>query len=682
MAFLIKYTNNASGETMKRKKLLTAGIILLLFLCCCAFLLPRLQKDSTETADEAFERFTQTLFLDELSANSLTLHYTFSDPERYGIVDVPAAFQLYSKDASDAASASLENTRQALSAFSRQDLSDSGKLTYDIISYQLEKQAALLDFPYYEEILSPSLGTQAQLPILLAEYAFWSEQDIQNYLALLSSMDAYYESLMDYEREKADAGLFMSDETADAVINQCRAFLSNPGNHFLLSTFEERIDSADFLSREKAQAYIDSNRTLFFGHVIPAYELLIQGLTELKGSGKNPYGLCYYEKGADYYEALTAAVTGTGRNMEEILLLIEEQLDTDLETVTYLVSQNPEILKSVSRQTGISEPAVILKNLEEQIAADFPSVPAVSCQVKYVDASLENYLSPAFYLTPPLDRMNEHVIYINPASNYDSLSLFTTLAHEGWPGHLYQNLYEHSCGLDPVRNLFNFGGYTEGWATYVEWLSYAYAIEDPKTAELMSANGAVSLGLHARTDVGIHYEGWSLEDTEAFFAGYGITNPDTVHQIYQAVIQDPGNYLKYYLGAAEILKLKEQAEAALCDRFMLKDFHTFFLSVGPAPFPVIEDYMAGWLEAKAAPTASEPASSSPGRDASDSSIRSQEIYTQQLSEASPPYFSHPQTIPHASRRPAHRYTRGSELSRRIESAPPALRPDGPPLHFP
>ena len=578
---------------MKRKKLLIAGILLLLFLCCGVFLLPRLQGTSVETADEAFERFTHTLFLNEVSSNALTLHYTLSEPERFGITDVPSTFCLYSKDSSDAAAAGLENTRQALSAFSREELSDSNRLTYDILSYQLEKQAALLNFPYYEEILSPTLGAQAQLPILLAEYAFRSEQDIENYISLLSTIDAYYQSLMDYEREKARAGLFMSDETAEAVIAQCRAFLSNPGEHFLLSTFEERIASADFLSEEKAEKYLASNRIVFFGHVVPAYELLIQGLTKLKGSGKNPYGLCYYEKGSDYYEALTAAVTGTGRDMEEILLLIEEQLDTDLETVTYLVSLNPEILTSVSRQTGLTEPAVILKNLQQEILEDFPSAPSVSCQVKYVDSSLEKYLSPAFYLTPPLDRMNEHVIYINPANHYDSLSLYTTLAHEGWPGHLYQTLYENSCGIDPVRNLFNFGGYTEGWATYVEWLSYSYAIAEQEMAELLAANGAVSLGLHARADVGIHYEGWSLEDTEAFFAGYGVTNPETVYQIYQAVIQDPGNYLKYYIGYVEFLELKKDAVEAWGEDFSQEKFHEKILETGPAPFDILRKNMLG-----------------------------------------------------------------------------------------
>ena len=600
---------------MKRKKLLTAGLFLLLFLCCGVSLLPRLRAGRKENPNEAFERFTHTLFLREVSSNSLTLHYTLSDPEGYGIRELPSGFSLYSKESAAKAAAGLENTIQALFAFSREELSSANRLTYDILSWQLEKQKTLLSFPYYEELLSPALGTQAQLPILLAEYAFRGEADIQNYLTLLSQLDVYYESLMDYEREKAKAGLFMSDESADAVIAQCQAFLSDPGNHFLLSTFEERIRSADFLSREQIEEYLDSNRALFFGHVVPAYELLIRGLTELKGSGQNSGGLCHYAQGTDYYEALVAAVTGTGRTMEEILLLLEEQLDTDLETVAYLVSQNPEIVQTVSRQTKVLEPAVILKTLEQCIGDQFPSVPAVSCQVKYVDASLEDYLSPAFYLTPPMDRMNEHVIYINPAGNYDSLSLFTTLAHEGWPGHLYQAVYENSCGFDPVRKLYHCGGYVEGWATYVEWLSYAYAIPDPQIAELLSANGAISLGLHARADVGIHYEGWSLADTEAFFAGYGVTDPHTVAQIYQAVLQDPGNYLKYYLGATEILKLKEQAYAALSDDFVLKDFHTFFLSVGPAPFPVIEDSMEEWLRAKTARTAAEAAASLPGRGA-------------------------------------------------------------------
>ena len=217
-----------------------------------------------------------------------------------------------------------------------------------------------------------------------------------------------------------------------------------------------------------------------------------------------------------------------------------------------------------------------------------------SCTIKYVAPSLENYLSPAFYLTPPLDLMNNHIIYINPAGNFDSLSLFTTLAHEGYPGHLYQTIYENSCSLHPVRNLFYFGGYVEGWATYAENHSYLYTGLDSEMAKLLSANSFLSLGLHARADAGIHYEGWTPEITADYFAGYGIDNPAAIESIYQAIVQDPGNYLKYYLGAVEILELKQTAQKSLSEKFDLKEFHDFFLSMGPAPFPVIETYLQEW----------------------------------------------------------------------------------------
>ncbi len=579
----------------KRKKLLWAGTLLLFTLFCSLFLLHYLQKSNVQKTNEEFSKFTHELFVNKISANTLTLHYTLSDPAANGIEDAPVTFGPYLPESAGNSAATLENALETLSSFSRQELSEANGLTYDILNLQIQNELALTPYTLYGEYFSPTLGTQAQLPILLAEYTFRTEEDIQDYLALLSQLDTYYESLMQFEQEKSQAGLFMSDETADAIILQCQDFIAHPAQNLLLSTFEERLEALDFLSEEEKKAYVDSNRAAVFGHVFPAYEQLIDGLNKLKGTGTNPYGLSYYEQGKDYYTALVACTVGTGRTMEEVKALINEQMDTDLHTIAKIIGNHPELLQTASRSIEQMEPQFILETLEQKIQKDFPSVEHVSYEVKYVDPSLEAYLSPAFYLTPPMDRMNEHTIYINPAGNYDSLSLFTTLAHEGYPGHLYQTIYENSCDLDPVRNLFYFGGYIEGWATYVERYSYFYTTLDPDMAALLSANSGISLGLYAKLDVGIHYDGWTPEDASDFLANYGINNDNTVHSIYQAIVQNPGNYLKYYLGAAEIQKLKEQANAALSDEFVLKDFHEFLLSVGPAPFPVLESYLKDWL---------------------------------------------------------------------------------------
>ncbi len=578
----------------KLSRILQLLFIFLVLLLCVVFLFPLLRENRGQNADEAFKTFTSELFLSNVSSNTLTLHYTLADPDAAGVTDMPVSLGDCSADAKKRSAAALENALDALSSFPKEELSASNRLTYDILRVQLTNELSLSNYPYYEESLSPLLGTQAQLPILLAEYSFASKEDIETYLALLEQLDSYYESLLAYEQEKAEAGLFMSEDTAEAVIAQCRDFISNPGSHFLLTSFEERLQQADFLSEEEKTAYTETNRARVIGHVLPAYECLADGLEELKEWGTNPYGLCYYPEGADYYKALVECVIGSGRSMTEIRNLIDEQLLSDARLMASIIGRRPELLTHLSRQIEYQSPEDILAALQEDIREDFPAVNSASCTVKYVAPSLEKYLSPAFYLTPPLDQMRDHVIYINQASDYDNLTLFTTLAHEGWPGHLYQTVYENSLKLDPVRSIFYFGGYVEGWATYAERYAYRYTSLDSDSAELLAANSFLLLGLYARSDVGIHYDGWKPEDLADYFYSFGITDETVLNSIYQAIVQNPADYLKYYLGAVEILELKKEAEKAFGEHFVIRDFHEFILSVGPAPFSVIRDYLYGW----------------------------------------------------------------------------------------
>ena len=77
--------------------------------------------------------------------------------------------------------------------------------------------------------------------------------------------------------------------------------------------------------------------------------------------------------------------------------------------------------------------------------------------------------------------------------------------HEGYPGHLYQTVYYASTKPDPLRSIFNFGGYVEGWATYAEMGSYYLA--DSLTREqavLLQKNSSILLALYALADMGIH----------------------------------------------------------------------------------------------------------------------------------------------------------------------------------
>lgn len=617
----------AARRIAKNKKWLLTGC--LLTACCfvlgilahqaCTYLSSPAQAQLIEKQENrAFTEFTREIFVSEVSANTLTLHYTLQNPTAYGIAEPAVTLGNYTPGSAKGDVSTLENTLSQLHAFSYEDLSAENRLTYDILDAQLNARIKAAPYGLYEEILSPTTGTQAQLPVLLAEYPFQTLEDVDIYLELLAQLPAYYESLLVFEQEKSQAGLFMWETTADAVIAQCESFIENPEENFLITTFEERIQSLPFSSVQQKLSYLESNKNCVMQNVIPAYRLLIDGLTELKGTGQNSQGLCYYKHGKEYYESLIACTIGSSRSVPDIQVLLEKRMHADIQTISQILSENPGLLQetaatkvvlepqksaattgsslSGSDNTFLSTPVQMLETLEEKILEDFPPVPDTDYHVKQVHASLEKYLSPAFYLTPPIDAADSHTIYINKASGYDTLSLFTTLAHEGYPGHLYQSLYETACEPDPVRSLLYFGGYTEGWATYAERLSYSYSGLDKDLALLLAANNSVSLGIYARADIGIHYNGWSLEETKAFLEKFGIDSDAIAENIFQAIRETPGNYLKYYLGYVEIEKLKETAQAALKDRFRLKEFHRFLLSTGPAPFSVLEEYMQPWIE--------------------------------------------------------------------------------------
>lgn len=222
------------------------------------------------------------------------------------------------------------------------------------------------------------------------------------------------------------------------------------------------------------------------------------------------------------------------------------------------------------------------------MAPAFPDIPSVDVKVKYVPSALESYLSPAFYLIPPIDEYTDNTIYINQAYSLNEIHLFTTLAHEGYPGHLYQTTYFASTNPDPVRSILSFPGYVEGWATYAEMCSYSISPLERTNAIFLQKNSSAILGLYAMADIGIHYDGWTFSDTHSFFSAYGITDENTVQEIYNYILGDPANYLKYYVGYVEILELKKEMSFS-----SQKEFHQKLLEIGPAPFAIIRKYLMG-----------------------------------------------------------------------------------------
>lgn len=559
--------------------------------------------EAAKILQQEFDSLTEDIFRSEAASSMITLHYTLADPAAFGITEYSPTLGTVSLEESQAAAGKLLNLKLELDALDQSLLREDQLLTCRILESYLSAQLSAAGLELYDQPLSSSLGVQAQLPILLCEYAFYTKQDVEDYLALLSSIDGYYAQILAFEQQKTQAGLGLCDWAIERIADSCAAYLSGADTGFMAQTFVNRLEELGGLTQAEKEGYIARNQAAIREHFIPAYELLSQGLLALKGTGGNDKGLSYLPQGREYYECLVKSSTGTSYPTVDALKgAVMERMRQDLAAMEALLSKEPALAEQLSSYSfSLTEPEAILEDLKKQCSAAFPAIGACSYTVKNVPQALEPVLSPAFYLTVPIDRPKDNSIYINQGSTNSRKNLYTTLAHEGWPGHMYQTQYFNSQNTCNLRKLLNFSSYTEGWATYVEYLSYGLDNGlSPGLSQLLCKNSSFTLALYALLDIQIHYEGWDAARTEAFLKQFfQLSGPSVAETIFRDIAENPSNYLEYYAGYLEISEMRRQAEDTLGKNFKELDFHTFLLDIGPAPFNVIRPYFETWLTERA-----------------------------------------------------------------------------------
>lgn len=552
-------------------------------------------SDATKT-QEAFDAFTTDLFVHEVQSDSITLNYTLEKPEAYGIKKFEPTMGEYGTDAFQEDIVTCENVVKQLKSFDYDALTKDQQLTYDILMDSYQVTADDKKFLLYNESLGCTTGIQAELPILLSEYNISDKEDIKDYIKLLTTVDDYFEQIAEFEEEKSNAGLFMSDHNADRIISQCRDFIKTPEKNLLITIFNDRIDQMKWLSDAEKKQFKKQNKKAVLQDVIPAYEELIDDISDLKGTGTNEGGIGNLPEGQDYYEYLAQSITGSDMTVAQMKKALNKTKNSALGSISALSMMDDSLYDDfVDMKFSMTDPDEIVPYLEDAVKKDFPALEPVKYTVKYVDPSLEEYVSPAFYLTPQLDNWKENSIYINGAPDNDLSMIFSTLAHEGYPGHLLQCVYFNQQNPTPIRCLLNYGGYSEGWATYCEMLSYDYAGLKDNLSEFARQYNIFNLCLYAEMDIGVNYDCWSKKELGDYLADYGIDDDSVVDEVFDIVIDSPANYLQYTIGYIEFMNLKTEAQEQLEDDFQTKAFHTFLLDMGPSSFPIIADRMEDWI---------------------------------------------------------------------------------------
>lgn len=554
---------------------------------------------STQTSlkQKKFDRFLNSCFREYAAENTVTLHFKLSNPSAYGIkTPVSPTYGDLSSDALKKNCSRSKELLQKLYTFPTSNLTKKQKLTWQIFQDYLNESIMNEKYILYSSPLGTN-GLQSEIPVTLSEYRLDNEKDIKDYLSLVNQVPELFTQILDFEQERRNAGIISPSFVISDTIDQIDQFLNaSEENNLLFQSFEERLAEVESLSKDQKASYIANNRLLVTDKVLPAYKSLKTSLQAHTNDSKNTSSkerLCEYKNGQDYYKFLLMSNVGTDFSPEDCITILESQLKNTVKDISSLTAKNKDLYTEyLSATPALSAPKEIMNTLKNDSLIDFPEIKNISCQLKNVPDALSGTSACAFYLVPPIDSTKDNIIYINK-SRVDSNELFSTLAHEGYPGHLYQTNYFLTTNPSPLRTFLHCAGYDEGWGTYAQLYSYNFIefknVDEQTTKQLRQLyrdNDLLSLSLSSLSDLYVNYKNYDENALANYLQTYGI-DKDGAQNLYRYVIENPTTYLSYSIGCYELDQLKQTMADSLGKAFKISDFHEAVLNVGSCNFSIL-----------------------------------------------------------------------------------------------
>lgn len=554
---------------------------------------------STQTSlkQKKFDRFLNSCFREYAAENTVTLHFKLSNPSAYGIkTPVSPTYGDLSSDTLKKNCSRSKELLQKLYTFPTSSLTKKQKLTWQIFQDYLNESIMNEKYILYSSPLGTN-GLQSEIPVTLSEYRLDNEKDIKDYLSLVNQVPELFTQILDFEQERRNAGIISPSFVISDTIDQIDQFLNaSEENNLLIQSFEERLAEVEPLSKDQKASYIANNRLLVTDKVLPAYKSLKTSLQAYTNDSKNTSSkerLCEYKNGQDYYKFLLMSNVGTDFSPEDCITILESQLKNTVKDISSLTTKNKDLYTEyLSATPALSAPKEIMNTLKNDSLVEFPEIKNISCQLKNVPDALSGTSACAFYLVPPIDSTKDNIIYINK-SRVDSNELFSTLAHEGYPGHLYQTNYFLTTNPSPLRTFLHCAGYDEGWGTYAQLYSYNFIefknVDEQTTKQLRQLyrdNDLLSLSLSSLCDLYVNYKNYDENALANYLQTYGI-DKDSARNLYRYVIENPTTYLSYSIGCYELDQLKQTMSDSLGKAFKISDFHEAVLNVGSCNFSIL-----------------------------------------------------------------------------------------------
>ena len=553
--------------------------------------------DNIETeVQKRFDELQKQWFKEDMESDYTNVHFSIVEPAKYGIKDLEVTLGDVSYEMTEEDKKSLDDLKariEKLKEFKLEDLTADQQIMYECMQYYFD-----LNIGFYETekdytfAFTPNSGNNNNLITLFTEFDFRNEQDFRDYITLLKDTGRYIDQCIEYTRRQAADGIVQPDSVIDSVIEQCERFTANVDNNEVIKVFVEAINKVNMTG---SQELIDEVTAAAKEILIPAYKRIIEFYdSELRGKCTTSGVMADYEGGKELYSLIVRNKISTDKSVAEI----ENDVEAALEGAYNRIIRNSRV--SITEGYGFSDPYEIFSHLISSMANDFPDIPKVDYTIAFLDKSVTSDNNSAYYLIAPIDDPNKNVVKVNPTFvERDPDGLCITLAHEGYPGHLYQHsYYSINHPGNEYRYVMDFLGYAEGWAEYCENRAYNYFLKNSKEVAYLQDNNMFSYLMYAYTDLKMHYDGWGIKEIEQFLSSYFVESyaEQIAPDIYETNLGDPGLFLPYGAGMMYMTNMMEDAKSAMGNKFDFKAYNKVVLDTGAAPFHILQKQVQKYID--------------------------------------------------------------------------------------
>lgn len=552
---------------------------------------PTATPEPPPTASELWAEFDRAFQEKMLLNDPTTFHQLVHDPVQMGLdaTKVPVTLEWADEAADAEAYGEYRALLEQMLTIPYEELTEREQFAYDTLKQWFTHLLDGEQYAYYYEPLEAYVGEQVNIPLVLWMYFIREEKDVEAYLTLLEGMPAYLDGMLQYEQKRAELGLFMTETALDSVQEDLEDIYDAGEELFLYETFATQLADLGLTEAEMAPYLARNDAGL--KALMDGYRALNDGLEALRGSCSEPKGMSGEER--EYFEYRVRDESGKNLSPNGALQLLEEQL---IRTYSILFAAMQGMSSFEEPVLSVGSTDENLAYLEETVEEILPPLPEVEIEFYHVPETLSDMFSPAAYLHPAVDNWQHNTILMN--LDEDDTNVLPTLAHEAYPGHMYQYVYQYAIeDLPRSQILAETTTYAEAWSQHAEFLLATEGAALDRVYMLYShALSAYTTLMTTYISIKVNYYNMDQAGVISTCEWYGLTE-DFADYAYELAIDNPYYTMPYAFGYANLMDLYNQvSEKTDNDPDAIKAFYQFYLDLGPSYFNLIEKKVDTWLD--------------------------------------------------------------------------------------